>query len=134
MGKNLYYTIPQFFEDRMLEHSMVDSFRRLLNDNEIIYEIRRKRYGDTVRVWLSDHYHHTEMDFYNRPKEIIAGDYILIARPEAADHGECSIDKIRIGKIGDLMGALTRRHMWTYEPPSAEEKQKRRIVGKRSPD
>jgi hypothetical protein len=127
MGKNLYHTIPQFFEARMQEHPLVEAFRRLPNDDEIIYEIRRKRYGDTIRVWLSDHYHYTEMDFYNRPKEIKAGDYILIARPEAQD-GAYSQDKIRVGKLGDLMGALTKRQMWTYEPPSEKERVQRRIA------
>jgi hypothetical protein len=128
MGKNLYPTIPQFFEARMSEHSMVSAFRRLPNDDEIIYEIQRHRYNDTVRVWLSDHYHHTEMDFYNRPKEIKAGDYILIARPEAADLGGYSMERIRIGKLADLMGALTKREMWKYEPPSEEEKERRRAT------
>ena len=102
----------------MREHSIVESFRVLPNDDEIIYEIRPNRYGDTVRVWLSDHCHHTEMDFYNRPREIRSGDYILIARPEAADEGGYSLDNIRIGKLKDFMGALTKRHMWKYEPPS----------------
>jgi hypothetical protein len=118
MGKNLYYTIPEFFEKRMSQHSMVESFRRLPNDDEIIYEITRNRYGDTIHVWLSDHYHPNEMDFYNRPREIRAGDYILIARPEASDGGGYSLDEIRIGKLKDLMGALTKRQMWKYEPPS----------------
>jgi hypothetical protein len=126
MGKNLHYTIPLFFQERMREHSTVASFRQLPNDDAFIFEIRRKRFGDTVRVCLSDHYHHNEMDFYNRPREIRAGDYILIARPEAADEGGYSHEKIRVGKIRDFMGALTKREMWKYEPPSDEERQRKR--------
>jgi hypothetical protein len=118
MGKDLHYTIPIFFEKRMNDHSMVASLRRLPNDDETIYEIRRNRYDDTVRVWLSDHYHHTEMDIYNRPREIRSGDYILIARPEAADEGGYSLENIRVGKLRDFMGALNKRQMWKYEPPS----------------
>jgi hypothetical protein len=124
MGKNLYYTIPQFFERRMQEHSAVLSFRLLPNDNEIIYEIRRRNFGDTIRVWLSDQYNFGESDFNNRPREIRAGDYILIARPEAHG-GDYSEDKIRIGKLADFMGALTKRQMWKYEPPSEEERKRR---------
>ncbi|MCK1744645.1 hypothetical protein IVA80_28465 [Bradyrhizobium sp. 139] len=128
MGKNLYYTIPRYFEERMREHSAVRAFRKLPHETEIVYEINRLRFNDTVRVWLSDQYHFGEADFQNRPREIRAGDYILIARPEAASHGGYSDDRIRVGKLADFMGALTRREMWKYEPPSAEE---RKLRGKR---
>jgi hypothetical protein len=125
MGNNLHYTIPQFFERRMEEHSEVESFRRLPNSEEIIYEIKRSSYQDVVRVWLSDQYNFGDADFENRPREIRAGDYILIARPEAASHGGYSEDNIRVGKLADFMGALRKRRMWKYEPPSAEEKKRR---------
>jgi hypothetical protein len=126
MGKNLHYTIPLYFKARMAEHSMVRSCRLLPHDSEIIYEIKRHRFDDTIRVWLSDQYLFGEADFRNRPNKIRSGDYILIARPEAASHGGFSEEKIRIGKLADFMGALTRREMWKYEPPSAEEKKRRR--------
>lgn len=126
MGKNLYYTIPRYFEARMAEHSIVKSCRLLPNDSEIIYEIKRNRYDDTIRVWLSDQYKFGDADFQNRPREIRPGDYILIARPEASSHGGYSDEKIRVGKLADFMGALTKRQMWKYEPPSAEDKKKRR--------
>lgn len=125
MGKNLHYTIPRYFEDRMREHSAVRTFRKLPHETEIVYEISRLRFNDTVRVWLSDQYHFGEADFRNRPREIKAGDYILIARPEAASHGGYSDDRIRVGKLADFMGALTRREIWKYEPPSAEERKLR---------
>lgn len=125
MGKNLHYTIPRYFEERMSEHSMVETFRKLPHETEIVYEIHRLRFNDTIRVWLSDQYHFGEADFRNRPREIRAGDYILIARPEAASHGGYSDERIRVGKLADFMGALTRRELWKYEPPSAEEKKLR---------
>lgn len=126
MGKDLHPTIPVFFEKRMSEHSNVKSFRRLPSDTDIIYEIKRKRFDDVVRVWLADQYHFSETDFHNRPPEIRAGDYVLIARPEAQPDYGYSDGKIRIGKIGDFMGALTKRNMWTYVSPSDEEKKRRR--------
>jgi hypothetical protein len=125
MGKNLYYTIPRYFEARMSEHSMVRSCRLLPHDDAIIYEIKRHKFDDTVRVWLSDQYLFGEADFQNRPREIQSGDYILIARPEAGSHGGFSDEKIRVGKLADFMGALTKRQMWKYEPPTAEEKKRR---------
>lgn len=125
MGKNLYYTIPKYFEDRMAEHSMVDFCRLLPHDTEIIYEIKRLGYNDTVRVSLSDQYSFGEADFRNRPREIRPGDYILIARPEAASHGGYVEEKIRVGKLADFMGALTKRDMWKYEPPTQEERKRR---------
>jgi hypothetical protein len=121
VGKNLYYTIPRYFEARMAEHSTVSSCRLLPNDNEIIYEIRRNKFDDTIRVWLSDQYTFGDADFQNRPREIRSGDYILIARPEASLHGGYTKEKIRIGKLADFMGALTKRQPWKYAPPSWEE-------------
>lgn len=125
MGKNLYYTIPRYFEARMDEHSKVRTCRLLPHDDEIIYEITRHHFNDTIRVWLSDQYSFGEADFRNRPQQIRAGDYILIAKPEAASHGGYSDEKIRVGKLADFMGALTKREMWKYEPPSAEERKQR---------
>jgi len=125
MGKNIHYSIIDFFENRMAQHSNVASCRPLKNDTEYVYEIKRLRFGDTVRVWLSDHYHFNEMDLYNRPREIRAGDYILIARPEAQDHGGYSEDNIRVGKLADFMGSLNKKEMWKYEPPSDDEKKER---------
>ena len=118
MGKNLHYTIIQFFEKRMNEHGAVASLQRLPVEDEIIYEIARRNHGDTIRVWLADHYRFGEADFLNRPKEIRRGDFILIARPEAGP--ELASDEhaqIAVGKIGILMGALNRKQMWTYSPP-----------------
>jgi hypothetical protein len=125
MGKDLHHTIPKFFERRMCEHSNVRSFRLLSNEFEIIYEIERLRYGDKVRVWLADQYSFGEVDFNNRPTEIRAGDYILIARPESSPDEGYTDGKIRIGKLKDFMGALTKREMWKYVPPSDEEKKRK---------
>lgn len=125
MGNDLYYTIPKFFEERMGEHSHVSSYVKLPIKDEIIYEIERPRFGDRVKIWLSDAYLFTEMDFYNRPKEIKAGDYILIAKPEGGGSISPSIiksNKIGLGKLAELMGALRVEKMWTYVPPSEEER------------
>ena len=124
MGDDLYYTIPKFFEDRMNEHSSVASIKKLNVDGEVIYEIKRNGFFDKVKVWLSDAYLFTEFDFDNRPKEIKAGDYILIAKPEANGGVDAEIimsSKIGVGKLKEFMGALRVMKMWTYTPPTEEE-------------
>ncbi len=129
MGKDLYYTIPRFFEARMREHSMVAAIRQLDVEGEFVYEITRNRHDDTIRVWLSDAYRFTEMDYFNRPRELKTGDYILIAKPEGGGEvGEQLIatTRIGVGKLAELMGALNVRRMWTYVPPSDEELRARR--------
>jgi len=126
MGLNLYYTIIDFFENKMLNHSVVASFLRTGDKDEYVYEIDRSRFRDRLRVWLSDAYIFTEMEYLNKPREIIAGDYILIARPESMSWVDTTGDKIGIGKIGDFMGALNKKNMWTYDPPTAEEREARK--------
>ena len=111
----------------MLEHSNVADFQRLEVDGEIVYSIKRRKFGDEIRVWLSDAYHFSEMDFYNKPKEIVEGDFILIARPEAGATRMFSSDiysRISTGKIGDFMGALNIRNMWKYVPPDKSTSQR----------
>jgi hypothetical protein len=111
----------------MRVHSMVKSFKRIDVPGEIVYEITRHIFDDTVRVWLSDAYRFTEMDFINRPSALKAGDFILIAKPEANGFFESDDEtQIGMGKIGELMGALNVREMWTYEPPTDEQRRLRR--------
>lgn len=129
MGDNLHPTILTFFESRMGSHSVVQSITRIHVDGEVVYEIKRARYGDTIRVWLSDAYHFTEIDLENRPSCLKGGDYIMIARPEGGhviDSETVKETKIGIGKLAEFMGALNKRQMWTYVPPSEEEKAARK--------
>jgi hypothetical protein len=133
MGLDLHYSIIEFFERRMAEHSAVEWCRHLPSEGNHVYEIKRKKFGDVIRVWLADQYVFGEQDFYNRPKEIRPGDYILIAKPEANETSESyPEEKIRIGKLVDFMGALTKREMWKYEPPTQEEREKRQARYKKA--
>jgi hypothetical protein len=135
VGLDLHYTIFQFFEKRMNEHSHVASVQRLNVEGECIYEIERSKFRDRVKVWHSDAYMFTEMDYYNRPKELKAGDYILIAKPEADGRVRRDLidtTKIGVGKLKELMGALTVAKTWTYISPteSALGSWWRRAVGR----
>jgi hypothetical protein len=125
MGEDLHHSIITFFEKKMSDHSNVSSIRKLSVEEEHVYEIKRKKFSDTIRVWLSDAYKFDDMNFVNRPRQIKKGDYILIAKPEATPSRGYSQEKIRIGKIGDFMGALSKERMWLYAPPSDDEKKSR---------
>lgn len=107
----------------MSTHSAVEKCKLLKNEDEYIYEVKRSRFQDTVRVWLSDLYSFGNADFIDRPKEIKKGDYILIARPEAMVYPTSDEHSgIGIGKLSDFMGALNKKEMWKYVPLTDEEK------------
>jgi hypothetical protein len=129
VSKDLYYTIPQYFLERMHEHSNVASVDDVSTSEFYLYRIHRRRERDVVLVWLSDAYLFTDMDYHNRPRELGPGDYVLVAKPEGGAHvSQELIDDARIGvgKLGEFMGALTTRDTWTYKPPSWEEQERRR--------
>jgi hypothetical protein len=129
MSKDLYYTIPEYFIARMHEHSNVVDVVDMSNDNFFLYQIRRLRFEDSVLVWLSDAYRFTDMDFMNRPRELGSGDYVLVAKPEGGfSVSRALIDEaqIGVGKLAELMGALTKREIWTYVPPTWEERRLRK--------
>lgn len=128
MTKDLYYTIPQYFAKRMAEHSNVDSINDESNEEFFLYRIFRGRQRDSVLVWLSDAYRFTDMDYENRPPQLVSGDYILVTKPEGGHNvSQLLIDSTRIGvgMLAELMGALTADRMWTYRPPTDEERQRR---------
>ena len=119
MGTDLYYTIPEFFEKRMHNHDCVQDFWRSDEKDEFIYCVRRHNFQDTVRVWLSDAYLFTEMDYHNRPPILKSGDFIVVAKPEGGHQVPIELikaTKIGVENIGVFMGALNRAKMWTYVP------------------
>jgi hypothetical protein len=129
VSKDLYYTIPQYFLERMHEHSNVLDVSDVSTDEFYLYRIHRRRQGDVVLVWLSDAYLFTDMDYHNRPRELGRGDYALVAKPEGGAHVSPELiaeARIGVGKLGEFMGALTKRDTWTYQPPNWQEQQSRR--------
>jgi hypothetical protein len=106
----------------MDSHSCVASYTRLAVDEEFLYRIQRKSGLPPVVVHLSDAYEYGLAEYLARPRQIGEGDFIIIARPEARAVAHSVIqsgrdDKIGIGKIGKLMGALNSHTVWTYVPP-----------------
>jgi hypothetical protein len=127
VSKDLYYTIPQFFVDRMRKHSSVCDVEDVSTEEFYLYRIHRDR-GDAVLVWLSDAYRFTDMDFHNRPVELQPGDFALIAKPEGGANVSPELveeARIGVGKLGELMGALNKRDVWTYRPSGWEEQKRR---------
>lgn len=120
MGKDLHYLIEKFFRERMDEHAKVRSYTEIQDENAVLYEVVRIAGLSSLVVHLSDAYLYTLHDYYSRPKSIKSGDFILVARPEADYHIDlrylAARDKIGIGKIGTLLGALNRKNVWQYKP------------------
>lgn len=120
MGKDLHYLVVKFFRERMEGHSKVVRYTELQNENDILYEVERIAGLPPLVVHLSDAYRYTLQDYYSKPKSLGSGDFILIARPESGfDLDIVSIaarEKIGIGKIGILLGALNQKSVWQYRP------------------
>ncbi|MBK9051005.1 MAG: hypothetical protein IPL78_08840 [Chloroflexi bacterium] len=101
----------------MKEHSRVVNSSVIRHDSDILYRIERISPLPEVIVHLSDSYLYTLHDYHSKPSMLKAGDFILIARPEAKFTEEAiriaARDKIGIGKIGGLLSALHRKDMRT---------------------
>ena len=125
MGKNLHHSILKFFFARMGEHDAVSDLSVVGHDAEFLYRIRRDRFGDEFTVWLSDAYHFTEADLYNKPNEIGANDYIIIGKPEGGfnlDYDLIKQEQIGVGKIGKFMGAINLPEPWRFLDEYEREK------------
>ena len=116
MGKDLHYLVIKFFHERMDGHDKVLDYTELPDNADILYKIVRVEKLPSLTVHLSDAYRYTLHDYYSKPASLKAGDFILIARPEASfDQDITDIagrERIGIGKIGMLLGALNRKDVW----------------------
>ncbi|MBS1530158.1 MAG: hypothetical protein JSU01_07620 [Bacteroidetes bacterium] len=73
---------------------------------------------DDLYVVLSDDYHFGSYSRISIHPILKNGGFILIARPEAHDYDDNEpINKISIGKIGKLLGAINRKDFWNYVTP-----------------
>jgi hypothetical protein len=119
MGKDLHYLIIKFFKERMDDHSKVEDYEQIKDDNDILYRIVRGGQLPDLTVQLSDSYRYTLHDYYSRPSVLCEGDFILIARPESKFDNEiievAKQDRIGIGKIGKFLGALNYKEIWSYQ-------------------
>jgi hypothetical protein len=123
MGKNLHYTIRPFIERALNSHFSVERFELIDNDDFFIYKVYRRNGMSPVFVVLSDDYYFGYASLQNKPAVLKDGGFFLIARPEASGfEGNEPLEKLGIGKIGKLLGALNMEDFWNYEPPKKDEK------------
>lgn len=103
MGKDLHRQILEFFKKRLDECDKITGYSIVNNSNYYIVSIKRKSPYNHFKVCLCDEYFYTINDYYSRPKEIEAKDFLLIAKPEANfndDLTEIALqDLIYIGKM-----------------------------------
>jgi hypothetical protein len=122
MGKNLHYSIIPFIERALMNHFAVGWFELIDNEEYYIYKVYRKRGMSEVIVVLSDDYYFASASLQNKPAILKDGGFFLIARPEASGfEGNEPLEKLGIGKLGKLLGALNREDFWNYEPPKKDE-------------
>jgi hypothetical protein len=122
MGKDLHYSIRPFIERALINHFAVDKVISLDVDDFYAYKVTRKKGMSNVIVVLSDAYNFNEKDLLTKPKILKNGGFFLIAKPEGRGI-ETSIpkEKLGLGKLAKLMGALNRNDYWNYEPPTGDE-------------
>lgn len=122
-------SLVSFFEANIRNHNKVADCDRLLccNDDEYIYEIQRKDDLRPIRVYLCDVYEYGSGDYAGRPKEIRAGDFILL-NSFVPGVGDTVVEEARRGRIAigpwrKLLGALNSPDVWRYRMP--EERNER---------
>lgn len=124
MGKDLHYSIRPFIEQALNNHSAVKSIEPIAVDNFYAYKVHRQRGMTSVLVVLSDDYYFGTASLQSKPAILKDGGFFLIAKPEASGFdGNKPTEKLGIGKLGKLLGALNKEDFWNYEPPKKNEKQ-----------
>ena len=129
MGKDLHYSIRPFIERALANHNAVKDIERIDTDEYYAYRIKRNFGMSDVTVVLSDNYHFGSTSLLNKPHLLKDGGFFLIAKPEASNY-EINIEneKLSVGKIGKLLGALNKEQFWTYTPPSKKEEGKNKTL------
>ncbi len=127
MGKDLHPTIMPFVLSRMEFHQDVMKVEDISTKEHYMFRLTRRKGLRDVIVLVSDCYHFSEFDYLSKPAELNNGGFILLAKPESSFPNNLQHhvkeDKIIIGKISILLGALRVDEFWTYEKP-VEEKPK----------
>lgn len=122
MGKDLHYSIKPFIESALKSHFAVEGFELIDNDEYFIYKVYRRKGMSEVIIVLSDDYYFGSASLQKKPDILKDGGFFLIARPEASGYeGNEPLEKLGVGKIGKLLGALNKEDFWNYEPPKKDE-------------
>lgn len=118
MGKDLHYSILPFIKNALIGHDKVLDVISIPDPDFFIFQIIRAGKLSSLYVVLSDDYHFGDYNKMIKHSILKDGGFILLARPEANnfDANEPN-NKIGIGKIGKLLGAIHRDDFWNYTPP-----------------
>ena len=118
MGKNLHYSIKPFIEKALENHFSVSEIQLINIEDYYAYNIIRKRGLSNLIIVLSDDYYFDYKSLQSKPEILKEGGFFLIAKPEAKiTQDNIPIEKIAVGKLGKLLGALNQEDFWNYEPP-----------------
>jgi len=126
MGKDIHPSIMPFVIRKMEFHQDVAKVEDISNKEHYMFRLTRRNGLRDVIMLVSDCYHFSEFNYLSKPVELNDGGFILIAKPESSfPNGlqqHVKEDKVIIGKIGILLGALRIDKYWTYEKPGEEAK------------
>lgn len=128
MGKDLHPSIMPFVLSRIQGHNAVEKIEDISTAEDFIYKISRHNGLCDVTILISDSYYFGDFDYLSKPNELNYCGIVLIAKPEAhfPDDSQTNYieDKVIIGKIGVVLGALRIDEYWTYEKPKQQPAKK----------
>lgn len=123
MGKDLHYSIRPFIERALTNHQAVKAIEQIELDEYFGYRVKRNFGYRDVIVILSDAYNFNYYNYVNKPNILKDGGFLLVARPEATCFEmNDEPNKMSVGRLARLLGALNKDDFWNYDPPKKEEK------------
>ncbi|QNF31666.1 hypothetical protein HUW51_02590 [Adhaeribacter swui] len=115
MGKDLHRTILPFIMKAISNHNKVKNVEVVNDPDFYILKVIRKQNFRDLYVILSDDYFFGDYSAIVMHSTLKNGGFILIARPETDDYDSNEPEnKIGIGKIKKLLGALHLDEYWTF--------------------
>lgn len=118
MGKDIHRSIRPFIKDCLLKHGKVMDVQEFETDDFYYYIVKRRHNLPDVTIALCDDYHISQFTLYNIPSILNNGGFYLIAKPEATEYfNVIKENKLVIGKLNNLLGALNKYDICTYFPP-----------------
>ena len=109
-----YYGNYSFFESRMIEHSKVNSIRKI---NPSLYDIERSD-GTTIRAFICECYSFDVAEYIESCQELGKLDAIIISSNwcgytfDVKRH--CMSEQVGVYDIGGFMAALNMPNYWEY--------------------
>lgn len=125
MGKDLHYSLFPFWERALNNHQNVDSWELINEDDYYFYKIKRVGSLSDITLLVSDEYRYIVDDYVNESDELGPGSMIYLIKPQSGyDISVVQLaknDKITIGKLVEILGALNFQEHWNYESPLKRE-------------